>query len=1107
MTAKPTKSQATRNVRLGFGLLFLSLIIFVIAFSWTSWQSEKQDELNELSLLAELSGKSINSYFSHFENNLNVLSQEVLDANGTFNLERVRLLLKRFKETNPEIANVNINDPNGQILASAVSPPGTVLPNISQQNSFILGREALLKGQVFNIGRPTFGLMVKKWTIPLRNGVRDKNGKLRYILNAPLPLEKQQSFWQNLSLPENAQMGLLRDDGYLLSIYPLPKSADIKETYGEIRTGALASLLRQQSFPQRGIAEGYNTVARANYHFAFYRLPNYPITFFVTAPISNLQTKWWEHTQPFYLSILIFLASGFGVYYWTAKRQAKWATEREQQEEKFRSIYEGANDAIMLLSEQAVFDCNQRTLEIFGLTSKSEFVSCHPSDFSPPLQPDGQDSRTAANEKIAMALKQGTSRFEWVHRRKNGEDFPAEVVLSAFTDGGKKILQATVRDITDQKNAEAALQATLEHLQAANYRLDIEKELNQKIIETSPIGICIYDERGDCVTANPAMARHIGATQAQAAAQNFHHIESWKRSGIYNLALQSLTCDEPLSTVVTLTTSFGKNVQLGVTFCSLHSGGQHNLMHLTMDLTESMHAQQALEESEERFRRVISEAPIPIMIHAEDGEVLEVNKAWIEATGYAHSDIPTTRSWTEKAYGKHAQQVQQKINPLYRLKHRVDQGEFVITCKDGSSRNWHITAAPVGKLSDGRRYVISTAQDITERKAAQEQVEFLAYHDFLTGLPNRLLAKDHYGLAVSFADREDTKVALVFLDLDNFKIINDSLGHMVGDALLKVVATRLKECLRDTDTLSRQGGDEFLILLGGVPDLDAITRVVEKILARLTETFSIEGNELSTSLSIGIAVYPDDGKDYDTLLKKADTAMYQSKDAGRSTFRFFAEQMNADAVEHLQIRNNLRKGLEREEFVLHYQPQLDLSSNVVIGAEALIRWNHPEFGMMPPMRFIPIAEESGLIVQMGEWVLLEACRQAVAWRKAGLPELVIAVNLSSVQFKRGNLEKSVIHALSTSGLDPTLLELELTESILLQNTERVLGTVQRLKSLGVKLSIDDFGTGYSSLSYLTTFAVDKLKIDQSFIRDMADDPNDAIIVRTIIQMAKSVGAR
>jgi diguanylate cyclase (GGDEF)-like protein len=340
--------------------------------------------------------------------------------------------------------------------------------------------------------------------------------------------------------------------------------------------------------------------------------------------------------------------------------------------------------------------------------------------------------------------------------------------------------------------------------------------------------------------------------------------------------------------------------------------------------------------------------------------------------------------------------------------------------------------------------------------------------------------------------------------VDNFKTINDSLGHLVGDGQLKGVALRLRECLRDTDTLSRQGGDEFLIVLSDVRDTDSIIVIAEKILARLSEPFDIDHHELAISLSIGVAVYPDDGNDFDTLLKKSDTAMYQAKESGRNTYRFHTEQMNLDAIEHLRMRNGLRRALEHNEFELHYQPQFSLASGKIIGAEALIRWHHPDLGMVTPERFISIAEDSGLIVPIGEWVLKEACKQAVAWCRAGFPDLLIAVNLSAVQFKRGDVEESVKQALAESGLNPAWLELELTESILIKDTERVLTTVSNLKSLGVKFSIDDFGTGYSSLSYLKRFNVDKLKVDQSFVRDMADDPNDAAIVRAIIQMAKSL---
>jgi diguanylate cyclase (GGDEF)-like protein len=398
-------------------------------------------------------------------------------------------------------------------------------------------------------------------------------------------------------------------------------------------------------------------------------------------------------------------------------------------------------------------------------------------------------------------------------------------------------------------------------------------------------------------------------------------------------------------------------------------------------------------------------------------------------------------------------------------------------------------------------------QLIVWRKVAEHQMEYLAHHDALTGLPNRLLVQDRFDQAKAYADRAANKVALLYLDLDSFKTINDSLGHTVGDALLKQIAIRLAQCVRDADTISRQGGDEFLVVLPAMQNTDDTVPVLAKLLESLREPIHVEGHELSTSVSIGVAIYPDDGPDFDTLLKKSDMAMYRAKDAGRNTYRYFDEHMNVEAIEHLALRNDLRRALERGEFVLHYQPQLELSTGRVVGAEALIRWNHPDRGMVSPARFIPVAEECGLIIPISEWVMHEACRQAVAWRRAGLPDLVMAVNLSAVQFRRGDVEQTVVHALDATGLDPEHLELELTESILIHESESVLATVQRLKLKGVKFSIDDFGTGYSSLSYLKRFAIDKLKVDQSFIRDLAVDPDDAVIVRAIIQMAHSLGLK
>jgi predicted signal transduction protein with EAL and GGDEF domain len=310
--------------------------------------------------------------------------------------------------------------------------------------------------------------------------------------------------------------------------------------------------------------------------------------------------------------------------------------------------------------------------------------------------------------------------------------------------------------------------------------------------------------------------------------------------------------------------------------------------------------------------------------------------------------------------------------------------------------------------------------------------------------------------------------------------------------------------VRDTDTISRQGGDEFLIALMGIEDMEAVNRMATQVVNALAAPFQVEGHELAATLSVGVAVWPDDGSDFDALLQRADTAMYQAKAAGRNTYRFYTAAMNAQALEQLKLRTALHWALDQQQFVLYYQPQIDLASGSVVGVEALLRWQRSPDELLLPGRFIGAAEESGLIVPMGEWVLREACAQAVRWQQQGLPELTMAVNLSAVQFRRGDLLHSVTQALAVSGLDPSRLELELTESLLLDDAEQVLETVRRFKSLGVNLSIDDFGTGYSSLAYLKRFAVDKLKIDQSFVRDIATDPDDAAIVRAIISMARSL---
>jgi diguanylate cyclase (GGDEF)-like protein/PAS domain S-box-containing protein len=496
----------------------------------------------------------------------------------------------------------------------------------------------------------------------------------------------------------------------------------------------------------------------------------------------------------------------------------------------------------------------------------------------------------------------------------------------------------------------------------------------------------------------------------------------------------------------------------------------------------------SLRETEQRFNVAFRASPLAASIaRLDDGVFVEANDRYLPMFGYRRDEM-IGKSAVDLGIWPGAAARQAFVDAL-REKGTLVGYETPLLHRDGTVRQ------------------AAFFTDITERKEAEARIEYLAHHDPLTGLPNRVLFRDRMGLAMAWAERNGGKVALLFVDLDHFKTINDTLGHPVGDALLQQVAQRLRACVRDTDTISRLGGDEFLVALTDVADSEDVAQVASKITESLAVPMQVQGHDLSVTLSAGIAMWPDDGQDFDLLLQRADTAMYQAKAAGRNTWRFYTAQMNAEALERLQLRAALRRAMEMGELQLHYQPLVELASGQVVGVEALLRWRRAGGELVEPARFIPVAEESGLIVPIGEWVLREACAQAARWQRQGLGELVVAVNLSAVQFRRGNLEVSVAQALADSGLDPQWLELELTESLLLDDAEGVLETARRFKTLGVRLSIDDFGTGYSSLAYLKRFDVDKLKVDRSFVRDMTTDPDDATIVRAIIGMARALKLR
>jgi len=436
---------------------------------------------------------------------------------------------------------------------------------------------------------------------------------------------------------------------------------------------------------------------------------------------------------------------------------------------------------------------------------------------------------------------------------------------------------------------------------------------------------------------------------------------------------------------------------------------------------------------------------------------------------------------------------------------------------DGSEITIHIDVEIIFDTFGEPESMHGIAQDITERVDAEKKIRFLAYYDPLTNLPNRQLFKEHAARAICTVKRNKTKISLIYLDVDRFKHINDTLGHNVGDELLKVIAEKLLESIRETDiigvnneaqkrtSLSRLGGDEFIILSTGLMDATNASKIAKRAMDKLSKPLNIQGNELFITVSMGIAICPIDGEDVETLLKNASSAMYHAKNAGRNNFQFYSKEMNSHAMESLTLETGLKKALDKDELVLYYQPQMDIKTRKITGLEALIRWKHPEMGMVSPGKFIPIAEDTGLIIPIGNWVLQTACGQMQKWRTEGVLGMQIGVNLSPHQFRQHDIIKTVKHAIDVSGLPSEQLDLEITESAIMHDIKATIATLHKLKDIGLTLSVDDFGTGYSSMSYLKKFPLDTLKIDKAFIREVMEDISDAAITKAIIALAKALG--
>jgi diguanylate cyclase (GGDEF)-like protein/PAS domain S-box-containing protein len=522
-----------------------------------------------------------------------------------------------------------------------------------------------------------------------------------------------------------------------------------------------------------------------------------------------------------------------------------------------------------------------------------------------------------------------------------------------------------------------------------------------------------------------------------------------------------------------------------------------------IDITSRKQLQDSFKEGHQLYevvKKQINEGVL--LVDAETKKIIDTNNNYCTLTGYSREDL--LELTIHQIIGRSAETINKNLQRILSEKcyfvgeslHRKKDGNTIDIEESISLTNWK-----------GKDIFCFTIKDITERKQSEERLHHQVFHDSLTGLPNRKLFSQQLEESILKAQNNNSLLSVMFLDVDRFKNINDSLGHEIGDLLLQGLAQRLKACLRDCDVIARWGGDEFTLILNQISNLEEPARIGQRLLDALQAPFNIQEHQLHVRSSIGIAVYPKDGDIAETLIRNADAALYRTKQRGKNNYNFYTSTMNAEASEMLRLETFLHGALERQEFVLYYQPQVNIKTKKICGVEALIRWQHPELGLVSPAKFIPLAEETGSIVHIGEWVLRTACQQSKAWQKIGLPDLKISVNISPRQFQEENLVAKIEEILNETGLTPDFLELEITETTIVQNVEFARRALHNLRNMGINISMDDFGTGYSSLGYLKKFSFQTLKIDQSFVRDLQDNPQDKAIISAIVTLGRGFNLR
>jgi diguanylate cyclase (GGDEF)-like protein/PAS domain S-box-containing protein len=762
-----------------------------------------------------------------------------------------------------------------------------------------------------------------------------------------------------------------------------------------------------------------------------------------------------------------------------------------QSEERYRTIIENIQDGYFEVDLAGTFTFfNESLREIHGYP-KEELMGMNHRQYA-----DKENAKKvfdAFNEIYKTGIT--GSIFEYEIIRKDGTRRQVEVSATLIKDSSVKPIgfRGTTRDVTERKQAEETT-----HQSAERYRT---------ILDEMEDGYFEVDLAGNFIFINDAGCRLLGYSKEELLGTSFRgHLNKEDLEIVYNAFGKIYSTGKP---------------ERGISYRAIRKDGTTGFAEIAgfplqnqkreiigfrgigREITERKQAEEALRQSEERYRTIIEAMEEWYFETDLAGNVTFFNDIFANVLGYSQKEL-TGLNFQSFVKKEESDSVYRLFNQVFKTGKTTKNFPYEFIHTDGTVTSAEFSIFPK-RDKEGTVYGFrGVGHDITERKHAEEKIQYQATHDALTGLPNRLMFSQLLNQAIKSARRYKRQFAVLFIDLDRFKIINDTMGHDAGDQLLQEIAARLKQTLRAVDITARLGGDEFVILIEEVSDSSHVSTVAHKIITSIIKPLTIMMQECRITASIGISIYPKDAEDEQSLMKNADMAMYLAKEEGKNNYQFYSEDVQSKSLERLSIETNLRFALERNELSLHYQAKLDFKTNVITGVEALLRWQNPNLGSVTPTQFIPVAEESGLIIPIGRWVMRAACAQNVAWQRQGLPPVCMAVNLSLRQLTDDNLIDDIRTALNDSGMAPNLLELEITESMVMHNPARMISILAKIKSLGVRLAIDDFGTGYSSLAQIKHFPIDTLKVDRSFIRNIPQDVEDKAITEAIIAMGKTL---